>query len=581
MAAPLGTTVFKIPNLAEKGYEIQQAEEAKQERERKDREKSIAATGAEELYNKAKYKLDGDAATGASMLFNEFRKASVDFEQTGSESARQKMNDYNAQLQTYVGAILTQNNAASQSLAQAEADGFQNYTVSPEEARQGYSNFMNRSMQFTMKDGTLMVKDGESFVPAFQSSYLTSNGVNPNNSYLIPKAVQEGKYVYSRNFVAQYADGIANAGSVDAAMDILDDELNFMFENNKAFVSDVAVAYAIETGQLDGSRGLSAQDIADANSRMSDPKIREKAFEMYKVSVKNDVSRLYKRGGGGVKSLQSLPSYGDIYEDTNVNMYALPRTVGNYSAVGMDSDGNYYVRTKETVSDGITVGGEIKPATEAQIAQIEAASKINIRGRRSSAGGSQTQGGVDRTGAMSQAPVTLNEDMPIDEAQIQSFIDAKSGGNAPITAKDIIDVSAKYNVPVELILAQGAMESNFGTKGRAARTNNIFNVGNTTPGDKMRKGSKEQQAVSRKFDSWIDGLDAYASLMSRRYAPDGNWSNLLENFVNDEGNRYATAEGYEDSLKQMIDEFYKMTPKNSVSSQNGFDSQSARNKYNY
>ena len=161
MAAPLGTTAFKIPNLAEKGYEIQQAE-AKQERERKD-EESIAATGQEAQ----QYKLDGDAANGASMLFNEFRKASVDFEQTGSESARQKMNDYNAQLQTYVGAILTQNNAASLSLANAEADGFQNYTVSPEEARQGYSNFMNRKMEFTMKDGTLMVKDGEGLFPHF------------------------------------------------------------------------------------------------------------------------------------------------------------------------------------------------------------------------------------------------------------------------------------------------------------------------------------------------------------------------------------------------------------------------------
>lgn len=578
MAAPLGTTVFKIPNLAEKGYQIEQAEEAKQERERKDREKSIAATGAEELYNKAKYKLEGDAANGASMLFNEFRKASVDFEQTGSESARQKMNDYNAQLQNFVGAILTQNNAASQSLANAEADGFQNYTVSPEEARQGYSNFMNRSMEFTMKDGTLMVKDGEGFVPAFQSSYLTSNGVNPNNSYLIPKAVQEGKYVYSRNFVGQYADGIASSAGKQEAIAMLDDELNFMFENNKAFVSDVAVAYAIETGLIDGSRGLSAQDIADANAKMSDPVIREKAFEMYKNSVHRDVDRVFSRGKGSTKSLTSLPSYGDIYEDINVNMYALPRTVGNYSAVGMDANGNYYIRTKESVTDGITTGGEIKPATEAQIAQIEAASKIRIRG-----GGqvSERSERVDRTGAMSQAPVMMNSSMQINEQQIQSFIDAKSGGNSPITAKDVMDVSAKYNVPVELILAQGAMESNFGTKGRGSRTKNIFNVGNTTSGDKMRKDSKEQQAVSRKFNSWIDGLDAYASLMSRRYAPDGNWSNLLDNFVNDEGNRYATAEGYEDSLRQMIDEFYKMTPKNSVSSQNGFDNQAARNKYNY
>lgn len=577
MAGPLGTTVFQIPNLAEQGYKIEQAEAAKQEQERKTREKSIEATGAEELYNKAKYKLEGDAATGATLLYNEFRKSAIDFEQTGSESAKRKMNDYNAQLQTYVGAIMTQNSNAGTSLANAEADGFQNYTMSPDEARKGYSNFMNRRMEFTMKDGTLMVKDGEGFVPAFQSSYLTSSGLNPNNSFMIPKAVQEGKYVFSRNFVSQYADGIANAGDKSSALSMLDDELNFMFENNKAFVSDVAVAYAIETGLIDGSRGLSAQDIADANAKMSDPKIREKAFDMYKNSVKSDVDRIYSRGQQS-QSISSLPSYGDIYEDTNVTMHALPRAVGNYGAVGMDDQGNYYIRTKETTVDGIQMGGEIKPATEAQIAQIEAATKIRIRPQGQAATKTES---VDRTGAMSQAPVALQPDMSIDEAQIQSFIDAKSGGKSPITAKNVIDVSAKYNVPVELILAQGAMESNFGTKGRAARTNNIFNVGNVTAGDTMKKDSPEQKAASKSFDSWIDGLDAYASLISRRYAPDGDWTQLLDNFVNDEGNRYATAPGYEDSLKSMIEEFYNMAPKKSVSSQNGFDQQAARSKYGY
>ena len=46
MAGPLGTTVFQIPNLAEQGYKIEQAEAAKQEQERKTREKSIEASGS-------------------------------------------------------------------------------------------------------------------------------------------------------------------------------------------------------------------------------------------------------------------------------------------------------------------------------------------------------------------------------------------------------------------------------------------------------------------------------------------------------------------------------------------------------
>jgi len=577
MAGPLGTTVFKIPNLAEKGYQIQKAEEEKQRREEEKREKEIDATGAYETYNKAKHLLVGDTASGATMLFNEFRKAAIDYEQTDSDSSRRKMEDFASQLELYTTAVLTQNNNAGKSLSAAEADGFQNYVSSPEDARQGYTKFINRSMEFTMKDGSLMVKDGEGFVPAFQSSYFSSD-LNPNNSYLIPKAVEEGKYVIPRNFVSQFSEGIANAGTKSGALDLLDDELNYAFENNRAFVSDVAVHYAIETGLINGERGLTAQDIATANAKMSDPKIREKAFEMYKNSIKTDVNRMFERGTK--KSINSLPSYGDIYEDKNVTMHALPRAVGNFAEVGMDQEGNYYVRTKDVMEDGMVVmEGAIRPATESEVARIEAATKVQIRPQQP--GSSQSGQKVDREGQISQAPVTLREDMPINEEEIQSFIDAKSGSNSPITAKDIIDVSAKYNVPVELILAQGAMESNFGTKGRGARTKNIFNVGNTTSGDKMEKDSPEQKAVSRTFDSWIDGLDEYASLISRRYAPNGDWSNLLENFVNDEGNRYAQAPGYEDSLKNMINEFYDKAGKKSVSSQGGFDKESARSKYRY
>ena len=576
MSGPLGTTVFKIPNIAEKGYQIEQIELAKQERERRDRERSIEATGAESLYNRAKYKIEGDAATGASMLYNQFRKSSIEFEQTGSESAKNKMNDYSAQLETYITAILSQNGNAGRSLAEAEADGFQNYTMAPDEARQAYSNFMNRSMEFTMKDGTLMIKDGDSFVPAFQSSYFTSTALNPNNSFVIPRAVKEGQYVFSRNFLTKYSDGIMSAGSKSAALDFLNDELEYLFENDKSFVSDVAVAYDIEKGVISGDRGLSAQDIANANAKMSDPVIREKAFENYKASISSDLDRMFRRGS--TRTIGSLPSYGDIYEDTNVTMYALPRAVGGYSAVGMDASGNYYIQTKESVVDGMVVGGEIKPATEGQVAQIEAATKISIRPQ---AQAKSREDSVDRTGGLSQAPVTLKAEMPINQAQIQKYIDAKSGGNSPITAKDIMDVSAKYNVPVELILAQGAKESNFGTEGRGARTNNIFNLRNVTAGDTMVKDSPEQKAKSYRFDSWLEGLDAYASLLSRRYAPDGNWEKLLDNFVNDEGSRYAEAPGYEDSLKRLINELYDMTPEKSVSSQDGFDSQAARSKYGY
>ena len=175
---------------------------------------------------------------------------------------------------------------------------------------------------------------------------------------------------------------------------------------------------------------------------------------------------------------------------------------------------------------------------------------------------------IDMDGALNQAPVSMNKNFSMDQSTIQGFIDKHSDGKSPITAQDVMDVSAKYGVPVEFILAQGRLESNFGTKGRGARTNNIYNVGNVTAGDSMAKDSTEQKKYSKDMGDWINGLESYADLMARKYRPsDGDWNKLLEEFVNNDGNRYATDPNYEKTLSSIISSIYDMGSKNSVSSQ--------------
>ena len=63
---------------------------------------------------------------------------------------------------------------------------------------------------------------------------------------------------------------------------------------------------------------------------------------------------------------------------------------------------------------------------------------------------------------------------------------------------------------------------------------------------------------------------------------DGNWNSLLDKeFVNKDGNRYATDEKYESKLKDIISGIYKLNTEKSVSSQEQFDAKSARQRYNY
>lgn len=135
---------------------------------------------------------------------------------------------------------------------------------------------------------------------------------------------------------------------------------------------------------------------------------------------------------------------------------------------------------------------------------------------------------------------------PEDPASVQKIIDKYSGGKAPLKAEDFIEVSQKYGVPLDLMLAQAIVESNIGTKGRAVKTNNIFNVGNTDD------GSNEYQK------DWKAGLERYAKLIKDEYATDPNnitTQGILNNdFVRPKrGGRYATAK-YTPQVTKILNE---------------------------
>lgn len=146
-------------------------------------------------------------------------------------------------------------------------------------------------------------------------------------------------------------------------------------------------------------------------------------------------------------------------------------------------------------------------------------------------------------------------DIKPNRAAVQKIIDHYSNGKSPVNADQILAVADKYQIPVELILAQGIHESHFGTKGRAARTNNIFNVGNTTPGDSLPMNHPDKSKYDHHFNTWDEGLDAYGKLISSRYLKGKSVDDLMSNFVNASGNRYAENKDYEKNLSQTIKGF--------------------------
>ena len=90
---------------------------------------------------------------------------------------------------------------------------------------------------------------------------------------------------------------------------------------------------------------------------------------------------------------------------------------------------------------------------------------------------------------------------------IQEVIDHYGNGKSELTAQDIMGSSKRTTVPELMYLVSMAQEGNFATKGRAKRTNNPGNVGNTDNGDNRYLSSIEK------------GLDLYGKTIAREYFP--------------------------------------------------------------
>ncbi len=117
--------------------------------------------------------------------------------------------------------------------------------------------------------------------------------------------------------------------------------------------------------------------------------------------------------------------------------------------------------------------------------------------------------------------------------------------SVPVKPETFISLMNKYNIPLELGLAQATIESNIWTSGwRPTKTKNIFNVGNVDNWSNKYMETRE------------DWIESYAKLLKTRYSNDEgvvDINHLLKNwFRNKSWNKYATDPDYIKKLSTTI-----------------------------
>lgn len=352
----LDTNVYKLPSFSEKSFQLDR-------QERKDAERKLNVEGVEDAYISAKHTLKGDFAKDASLLYDSWAEASTTALQTRSDADMRKAKEIKAQLDLVIGAGRTQAQFASKQYEQALANQFEGYAMSKEDIEKGYTSFNNRAWESKVENGRLMVKEGDTFVPASQSS-LYSSTPNPNNTYMIPKAVEAGKYFLVDSYMNR-VKSVSGASSEEKLEKIYAD-FDYMLKT-PSFASDVAMHYYVNDLNLaDGTRGYSADDRREAEKRFAeDENYRAKAIESYKkeIEAKSGVYLKGSREGYGEDS-----KFAQKVDGKDVVFVPLTKKTNTMVALGQDADGNYY----KAIDLGV---GQLSyvPADQADIAVVEAA----------------------------------------------------------------------------------------------------------------------------------------------------------------------------------------------------------------
>lgn len=129
---------------------------------------------------------------------------------------------------------------------------------------------------------------------------------------------------------------------------------------------------------------------------------------------------------------------------------------------------------------------------------------------------------------------------------VDHYIDSIAPGSC-LNGIRVVEICDQYEFDIMFALAQGQLESHFGTEGIAAKTNMVWNVGafdDKTAEDIIN--DKNESTAPKHPDK---SIEPYIKLLYSTYFVDGKTEkDMFINYVDKNGKRYASNPNYESSL---------------------------------
>lgn len=140
---------------------------------------------------------------------------------------------------------------------------------------------------------------------------------------------------------------------------------------------------------------------------------------------------------------------------------------------------------------------------------------------------------------------------------VDHYIDSIAPGSC-LNGLRLVEVCEEYDFDIKFALAQGQLESHFGTTGTARKTNMVWNVGayDNKSAQEIINDKNKNTASSHPDDS----IEPYIKLLYSTYLVDGKTEkDMFINYVDKNGKRYASNENYEKLLLGIYERIGKET----------------------